>query len=321
MAMTRASRAGVPLLVSCDWLASHLGRTRVLDTTWYMPIMQRDARAEHAAERIPGSRFLSVDEIDDTGCGLPHMLPSPAGFGAAMDELGVTNDDHVVVYDSTTVGCASHRAFWTFLYVWCPAGRRPLCHIFQPGRAGPGSLGAAPGPSCRFPSSACCLPRRAMGHERVSILDGGLGAWKAAGHDVERGPPPSPAEKEVRSQPGRACAATKPLIPPVVATQSQYGQYTARPDPSLVASMDRVADIVSTSLSGGPSELRDLPVLVDARSSGRCVPGSVGPRPSRNPPLHSGPPPPSGTSVTAEGEDEPWRAVYPRIRRGRIPNR
>jgi thiosulfate/3-mercaptopyruvate sulfurtransferase len=44
---------------------------------------------------------------------LPHMLPSAAAFGAAVDALGISNSDTVVVYDG--MGCfAAPRTWWTF---------------------------------------------------------------------------------------------------------------------------------------------------------------------------------------------------------------
>lgn len=116
MAMA-AARAAAPILVTSEWLAPRLASAKVLDATWYMPVLGKDAQAEHDGARIPGSRFFSIDAVDDSGSGFPHMLPSAERFGRVMDDLGVANEDHVVVYDSTAVGTASHRAFWTFLCV------------------------------------------------------------------------------------------------------------------------------------------------------------------------------------------------------------
>ena len=49
------------LLVSTEWLHDNLANVRVLDASWYLPAMQRDARAEHAAAHIPGARFLPLE--------------------------------------------------------------------------------------------------------------------------------------------------------------------------------------------------------------------------------------------------------------------
>ena len=54
-------------LVSTGWLAAHLADPdlRVLDASWYLPDMKRDARAEYSAAHIPGARFFDIDEISD----------------------------------------------------------------------------------------------------------------------------------------------------------------------------------------------------------------------------------------------------------------
>lgn len=61
--------------------------------------MKRDAAAEFAAERIPASQFFDIDGVCATGTDLPHMLPTEAQFGAAMDALGIAKSDTVVLYD------------------------------------------------------------------------------------------------------------------------------------------------------------------------------------------------------------------------------
>ena len=83
--------------MSASWLKENINGpgVKVLDASWYLPAMERDPMAEHAARRIPGSRYFDVDRVSDPTSTLPHMLPSPAQFAAACDALGVTNDDQV----------------------------------------------------------------------------------------------------------------------------------------------------------------------------------------------------------------------------------
>jgi len=105
----------LPPLVSTDWLAERLGRSdlKILDASWYMPAQNRDAQAEYAAAHIPGAMFFDIDRIADTESSLPHMLPSPANFGAAVGALGVGNEDDVVIYDGAGI-FAAPRVWWTF---------------------------------------------------------------------------------------------------------------------------------------------------------------------------------------------------------------
>lgn len=105
----------LPPLVSTDWLAERLGRSdlKILDASWYMPAQNRDAQAEYAASHIPGAMFFDIDRIADTASSLPHMLPSPTDFAAAVGALGIGNEDDVVIYDGAGV-FAAPRVWWTF---------------------------------------------------------------------------------------------------------------------------------------------------------------------------------------------------------------
>lgn len=90
-------------LVSTEWLADHLGEPDlvVVDASWHMPASGRHGRAEYETAHIPGARFLDIDQVADTTNSAPHMLPSAAEFGRAMEALGVGRDDRIVVYDNS----------------------------------------------------------------------------------------------------------------------------------------------------------------------------------------------------------------------------
>lgn len=102
-------------LVSTDWLAKHLRDPdlRVLDASWYLPAMGRDARAEYDAGHIPGARFFNIDEISDQRSNLPHMAPPPEKFISRMRAMGVGDGHQVVVYDGAGLFSAA-RVWWTF---------------------------------------------------------------------------------------------------------------------------------------------------------------------------------------------------------------
>ncbi len=102
-------------LVSTDWLAAHLGDPdlRVVDATWYLPHLKRDARAAFVQAHIPGAVFFDIDAIADRKTTLPHMLPGAEGFGRAVGALGIGDGDRVVVYGAKNF-IASARAWWTF---------------------------------------------------------------------------------------------------------------------------------------------------------------------------------------------------------------
>jgi thiosulfate/3-mercaptopyruvate sulfurtransferase len=124
----------VPSLVSTAWLGERLGQPGivVVDASYHLPNVPRDARGEYEREHIPGARFFDIDRIADPGSDLPHMLPSPADFARAVEALGIGSDDHVIAYDTYGLMSAA-RPWWMF---------------------------------------------RIFGHDRVSVLDGGLPKWK-----------------------------------------------------------------------------------------------------------------------------------------------
>jgi thiosulfate/3-mercaptopyruvate sulfurtransferase len=140
----------VPPVVSAEWLQAHVAdhHIRVLDASWYLSTSHRDPRAEFRAGHIPGAQLFSIDEASEAASPLPHTVPSSRQFADVASRLGVSSDDHVVVYDASGVNFSAPRAWWMF---------------------------------------------RAFGHDAVSLLDGGLAGWKAAGGAIETGDAASPS--------------------------------------------------------------------------------------------------------------------------------
>lgn len=102
-------------LVSTDWLEAHLKDPdlRVLDASWYLPDMGRDAKADYAEAHVPGARFFDIDEISDTRSDLPHMAPPVEKFMSRLRAMGVGDGHQVVVYDGAGIFSAA-RVWWTF---------------------------------------------------------------------------------------------------------------------------------------------------------------------------------------------------------------
>ncbi|MGQ2989862.1 MAG: 3-mercaptopyruvate sulfurtransferase [Brevundimonas sp.] len=100
-------------LITTDELAANLDdpRLRIIDASWHLD--GRDARADFEAARIAAAVHFDLEAVSDHDSPLPHMLPTPEAFAAAAGELGVSETDTVVVYD--TVGLFSApRVWWTF---------------------------------------------------------------------------------------------------------------------------------------------------------------------------------------------------------------
>lgn len=122
-------------LVTTEWLDDHLSEVVICDVRWYLADVHQ-GRAEYADGHIPGAVYLDV-ETDLTAPNGPgrHPLPTREGFGETLSRWGISNDDHVVVYDNSG-GAIAARLWWML---------------------------------------------RWLGHERVSVLDGGIGAWLTHG--------------------------------------------------------------------------------------------------------------------------------------------
>lgn len=106
--------APLPPLVTTDWLARHLGNAdvRVLDASWYLPAMNRDAKAEYLGGHIPGAVFFDLDGASDPDTHLPHMLPGATPFADRMSRLGVGDEHRVIVYDGSGANLSAARVWW-----------------------------------------------------------------------------------------------------------------------------------------------------------------------------------------------------------------
>lgn len=141
-------------LVSADWLKDNLNLVKILDATYHLTGVDRDPEADFAASRIPGANRFDINKVADTNNPLPHMLPDAETFATAVAAMGISDHDHVIVYDDSAIMPAT-RAWWMF---------------------------------------------RLFGHERISVLDGGLAAWRRINGplDTDAHKTPTPGNFTVR---------------------------------------------------------------------------------------------------------------------------
>jgi thiosulfate/3-mercaptopyruvate sulfurtransferase len=105
-------------LVSPTWLQAQISapdsaQIRLLDATYYLPNEAKNAACLFQVSHIPGARFFDIDKVVDATSPLPHMLPTPEAFAIAIAALGVSNTDHVVIYDQRGLFSAA-RLWWMF---------------------------------------------------------------------------------------------------------------------------------------------------------------------------------------------------------------
>ena len=102
-------------LVTSDWLENNLGKVKLIDCSWHMPDVKRNACAEYLKEHIPGAIFFDLDKYSDANTDLPHMLPNQAIWEEIVSNLGISNNDRIIIYDNSDV-LSSCRCWYNFIY-------------------------------------------------------------------------------------------------------------------------------------------------------------------------------------------------------------
>ena len=111
---------------------------KILDATFYLPDSGLNAEEEYKKKHIPGAVFFDINKVADPNNSLPHMIPQKDLFSKMMQNLGLNNEDEIVIYDNSPF-LSSARAWFLFRY---------------------------------------------FGHDKVSIMQGGLENWKNSGGNI-----------------------------------------------------------------------------------------------------------------------------------------
>ncbi len=77
----------------------------------------KDARENYLENHIKGARFIDLDkdlaEIGENAAfGGRHPLPKISKFAETLQNLGISEDSHLVVYDLANGGNAAARCWW-----------------------------------------------------------------------------------------------------------------------------------------------------------------------------------------------------------------
>ena len=102
-------------LVSSDWLENNIDKVKLIDCSWHMPNVKRNGYEEYIKEHIPGSIFFDLDKYSDTNTDLPHMLPGLTNWEKIISNLGINNNDRIIIYDNSDV-LSSCRCWYNFIY-------------------------------------------------------------------------------------------------------------------------------------------------------------------------------------------------------------
>ncbi len=88
-------------LIEINWLKKNLNNPeiKIIDGTWHMPGSGINGFDIFKEKHIPNSIFIDLDEISDINSDLPHMMPDENYFSEKVSSLGISNNDHLIIYD------------------------------------------------------------------------------------------------------------------------------------------------------------------------------------------------------------------------------
>jgi thiosulfate/3-mercaptopyruvate sulfurtransferase len=103
------------IFVTPEWLAARLNAPDVIiiDGSYYLSTMNRNAGAEYLAGHIPGAVRFDIDTVKDQSNPLPHMMPKAAAFAEAASAMGIGDGMTIIVYDGLGLFSAP-RVRWMF---------------------------------------------------------------------------------------------------------------------------------------------------------------------------------------------------------------
>ena len=102
-------------LVSTDWLMANLDKVKIIDCSWHMPQTKRNGFEEYNKQHIKNAIFFDLDKNSKKDTNLPHMLIDKKSWENIVSNMGIKNDDQIIVYDNSDV-ISSCRCWYNFIY-------------------------------------------------------------------------------------------------------------------------------------------------------------------------------------------------------------
>ena len=102
-------------LVSTDWLMTNLNKVKIIDCSWHMPQTKRNGFEEYNKQHIKNAIFFDLDKNSKKDTDLPHMLIDIKLWENIVSNMGIKNDDQIIVYDNSDV-ISSCRCWYNFIY-------------------------------------------------------------------------------------------------------------------------------------------------------------------------------------------------------------
>ena len=116
-------------LVNTNWLEENLDKVKIIDCSWHMPQTERNGFNEYKNKHIENAIFFNLDKNSKKNTDLPHMLTDAKSWENIVSNMGIKNDEQIVVYDNSDV-ISSCRCWYNFIYF----GHNPeLVHVLDGG--------------------------------------------------------------------------------------------------------------------------------------------------------------------------------------------
>ena len=102
-------------LVDTNWLKNNIDKVKIIDCSWHMPQTKRNGFEEYNKEHLPNAIFFDLDKNSKLDTDLPHMLTDTKSWVKIMNNMGIENNDRIVVYDNSDV-ISSCRCWYNLIY-------------------------------------------------------------------------------------------------------------------------------------------------------------------------------------------------------------
>ena len=102
-------------LIQTVELEAKLETIKIIDCSWHMPQTNRHGYDEYKNIHIPNAIFFDLDKNSQKETDLPHMLVGIKEWEEIVSNMGISNDDQIVIYDNSDV-ISSCRCWYNFIY-------------------------------------------------------------------------------------------------------------------------------------------------------------------------------------------------------------
>ena len=94
-----------------------------------MPNANRNGYDEYSKEHLPNAIFFDLDKNSKIDTDLPHMLTDSKSWERILSDMGIENNDKIVIYDNSDV-ISSCRCWYNLIYFGHDPG---LVHVLNGG--------------------------------------------------------------------------------------------------------------------------------------------------------------------------------------------